>query len=65
MEVYLEVPGRMDILEKEGGNPRRLDSAHQSQSQVSSTVMVSWALPSSGASIGLLLKKSFGKLTLG
>lgn len=49
LEVYLEVIGWMGMLGKQGGNPGRLDSGTQRQSQVSRAVLVSLALPSSGA----------------
>lgn len=49
LEVCLEVTERMVMLEKQGGNPGRLENASQGQSQASSTVLVSLALPSSVA----------------
>lgn len=49
LEVYLEVTERMFMLEKQGGNPGRLENASQGQSQASSTVLVSLALSSSVA----------------
>lgn len=52
LEVYLEVTEWMAVLEKQGGDPGRLDSASQESPQVSCTVLVSLALPSSRAYVG-------------
>lgn len=49
LEVCLEVTERMVLLEKQGGNPGRLENASQGQSQASCAVLVSLVLPSSVA----------------